>query len=198
MKKRLLFTGLLIYSCVVFGQKEQHIGVLTADSTWIKEIIEFPIGFAQEIEFEGFEDLRFPKGWSNQESPNFWSYVWAWSLDNVEYLNIDELEKNIQLYFDGLLGLNSNNNNEENFQKTNAIFIKKETTKINNHYIGKVKTLDTRYTKKPMTLNVLVKQHYCKRQKKSIILFRFSPKKFSNGVWKILNEVTLRDNICEL
>jgi hypothetical protein len=197
MKKILLLAGLLLNTSIILGQQEQHLGVLEADSTWIKEIIKFPIGFAQEIKFEGFEDLRFPQGWSNQDSPNFWSYVWAWSLNNVEGLTTNDLEKNIQFYFDGLLGLNNSPENKKNTLKTNAIFIKNQDATNNIQYIGKVKTLDTRYTKKPMTLNAEVEHYYCKQQKKSIILFRFSPKEFVSNVWQTLNKVKLQGNFCK-
>jgi len=197
MKVNMLIICLLLHSIVVFGQEDQPMEVLKTDSTWIKEIIEFPLGFAQEIKFKGFEDLRFPPGWSKEESPNFWSYAWAWSLNDVKKLTESELEQNIQFYFDGLMGLSLRKHNGVNIQPTNAIFIKKEISRGNYHYIGKVKTFDTRYTNKPMTLHVLVEQHYCSQEKRSIILFRFSPKAFGNQVWELLKKVKLRTNFCE-
>ena len=105
MKKILVIIGFLFHTIVAFGQAEQSLEVFKTDSTWIKEIIEFPIGFAQEIKYEGFEDLRFPQGWSKEDSPNFWSYVWAWSINDIGEVTESELETNIQYYFDGLLGL---------------------------------------------------------------------------------------------
>ena len=185
--------GFMFYAILAFGQEEQNLEVFETDSTWIKEIIEFPIGFAQEIKYEGFEDLRFPHGWSKEDSPNFWSYVWAWSINDVGELTEYELEKNIQYYFDGLLGLDIYKKEEKPVRKTNALFIKKD----NSHFVGKVKTLDTRYMKKPMQLNVLVETHYCEHEKKRIIHFRFSPKPFEDNVWNTLNEVKLIRDSCK-
>ena len=102
-------------------------------------------------------------------------------------------QKNIQYYFDGLLGLDFYKINDVKTHKTNAVFIKKGNTQ----YIGKVKTVDTRYTKLPMTLNVLVVYYYCETQKKTIMVFRYSPKPFDNPVWETLNEVKLRADACE-
>ena len=198
MKSIILIISLLLHSIVMFGQEEQYLEVLQTDSTWTKEIIKFPLGFARDIKFEGFEDLRFPSGWSKQDNPNFWSYVWAWSINDVEGLTAHELENNIQLYFDGLMGINLKSNNEGNIQSTNAIFIKKETSDGISQYIGKVKTFDTRFTRKPMTLNVLVEQYYCEQKVRSIILFRFSPQAFGNDVWHTLSMVKRRANSCEL
>ena len=193
MKKHIV-TILLLFFCILsYSQEEESLEVFTTDSTWIKEIIKFPINFAQDINYEGFEDLRFPQGWSNQESPNFWSYVWAWNINGIEKPSESDLEKNVQLYFDGLLGLDFYKINDVKTPKTNAVFIKKE----NKQYVGKVKTVDTRYTKLPMTLNVLVVYYYCETQKKTIMVFRYSPKPFDNPVWETLNEVKLRADACE-
>ena len=189
-----IVTILLLFFCILsYSQEEENLEVFTTDSTWIKEIIKFPINFAQDINYEGFEDLRFPQGWSNQKSPNFWSYVWAWNINGIEKPSESDLEKNVQLYFDGLLGLDFYKINDVKTPKTNAVFIKKGNT----HYIGKVKTIDTRYTKLPMTLNVLVEYNYCETQKKTIMVFRFSPKPFDNAVWETLKSVTLKDHFCE-
>jgi len=192
MKKKLFTISLILFVGQVFSLDEGIQEVFKTDSTWIKEIIEFPISFAQDIKYEGFEDLRFPQGWSKEDSPNFWSYVWAWKINNIEEVTTSELEKNIQLYFDGLLGLDFYKIEEKHVRKTNALFIKKD----DSHYVGKVKTFDTRYTKKPMTLNVLVENYYCKQEKKTMILFRFSPKPFGHDVWSKLNEVELRSDSC--
>ena len=74
--------------------------------------------------------------------------------------------------------------------------IKKEA--INgNRYIGKVKTFDTRFTNKPMTLNILVENHYCESENKAIIVFRLSTKDFGSEVWDTLKEIKLKDGFCE-
>lgn len=184
---------LLFFNITLFAQEEQHLEVFETDSTWIKEIIQFPIGFALDIKYEGYEDLRFPKGWSKKESPNFWSYVWAWNIKGTKKVNVNELETNIQYYFDGLLGLDFYKIDDKPLRKTNAVFIQKNETE----FTGKVKTHDTRYTKKPMTLNVIVKTYHCKEESKTIIHFKFSPKPFDDPVWNTLSEVELKNNFCE-
>lgn len=184
---------LLFFNISVLAQEERHLEVFKTDSTWIKEIIQFPIGFAQDIKYEGYEDLRFPEGWSKEESPNFWSYVWAWNIKGKEGVSERELEINIQYYFDGLLGLDFYKIDDKPLRKTNAVFIKKNESE----FIGKVNTHDTRYTKKPITLNVIVKTYYCKEENKTIIHFKFSPKPYEDKVWDTLAEVKLKDSICK-
>jgi len=198
MKKHTVTILLLFFCLLSYSQEEESLEVFTTDSTWIKEIIKFPISFAQDINYEGFEDLRFPQGWSNQEGPNFWSYVWAWSINSIQEPTESELETNVQFYFDGLLGLDFYKINEKPVRKTNAVFVKTKSPKENIQFIGKVKTIDTRYTKLPMTLNVLVEYYYCETQKKTIMVFRYSPKPFDNPVWHKLKEVKLRADVCKL
>jgi len=197
MKKKIFTILLILFVGLVFSQEEDIQEVFTTDSTWIKEIIKFPIGFAQDIKYEGFEDLRFPQGWSKEDSPEFWSYVWAWNINSTEEPTTSDLEKNTQLYFDGLLGLDFYKKNDIKVPRTNAVFIKKETVKGNQQFVGKVKTFDTRYTKQPMTLNVLVEHYYCETKKKTIIVFRYSPKPFDDNVWNKLKEVKLRADACQ-
>jgi hypothetical protein len=197
MKNHFIIIILLSLSLGAFGQEKENLNLLVSDSTWIKEVIKFPIGFAQEIKFEGFEDLRFPKGWSKKGSPTFWSYVWAWSMNDIEALTESEMEKNVQFYFDGLLGIGSNSQGERKLHHTTATFIKTEGTNANNQYIGKVNTFDTRYTNELMTLYVLADQYYCEEEKKAILLFRYSPKPFENAVWTQLKTVELSEDACE-
>ncbi|PTM08998.1 MAG: hypothetical protein DA407_06735 [Bacteroidetes bacterium] len=197
MKKITLTISLLFLSVLSYSQEEENLEVFTTDSTWIKEIIQFPINFAQNIKYEGFEDLRFPQGWSKENSPNFWSYVWAWSINGIEEPSESDLQKNTELYFDGLLGLDFYKINDIKTPKTNAVFINSNNSKDNIQYVGKIKTIDTRYTKKPMTLNVLVRYYFCEAQKKTIIVFRYSPKPFDNDVWNTLKSVKLSDDACE-
>lgn len=196
MKNHMTIIIFLFLTIGVFGQEDEQLNLFKTDSTWIKEIIKFPIGFAQEIKFEGFEDLRFPKGWSNKKSPMFWSYVWAWSINNTGELSEADMESNVQLYFDGLLGIGSNKNAEGKIYSTSAVFVKRENHSRHSEYIGKVKTFDTRYTDKPLTFHVMAEQYYCENQKKAILVFRYSPKPFKDKVWTQLKSVKLSQDTC--
>lgn len=197
MKNYIAIITILFLSIGAFGQEEDRLNLFVTDSTWIKEIIKFPIGFAQEIKYEGFEDLRFPKGWSKEESPMFWSYLWAWSIKSSEELTEDDMEKNIQFYFNGLMGIGSHKSADGKIHNTTVLFVKRESTSGHSEYIGKVKTFDTRYTNKPLTFNVLAEQHYCEHEKKAILVFRYSPKTFEDNAWTQLKSVKLNHDACE-
>lgn len=176
--------------------KKDILNLLETDATWKKEIFNFPISFAKEINYQGFEEAQFPEGWRKKDSPDFWSYVFAWNVNGNIELKENELETNLQIYFDGLMKV-VNKDKEIVIPNTIAQFRKKGDSNNISSYIGKVEIFDAFVTKEPMTLNVLVEKYYCELKKKSIILFRFSPKDFESDVWLKLKRVKLRDDFCK-
>ncbi len=184
--------ALLLLSTPTLAQEEAYPDLLISDD-WGKEIFTFPIRFAKKIPFDGFEEARFPKGWGDKSSPYFWTYAFVWKIDVDSLLSSTELEVNLQYYFDGLLGLDFH----EDKPKTNAVFVKNEGSANSSKLKGKIKTLDTRFTQKPMTLKVLIDQRYCEESKKLIVLFKFSPKASENEVWIKLNEITFSPDVCK-
>ncbi len=197
MKTNIIITSLLLYSMLGFGQEQEDLYVLETDSTWTKELFTFPISFAQGIDYKGIEDARFPEGWNAIESPDFWSYVFAWHINLNTEPTTATLEANLQTYFDGLMGIDIKRKQNKELQNTMALFIKNENVNGISEYLGKVKTWDAFFTKKSMSLNVTVNIHYYEQQEKAIILFRFSPKPFDHDVWLKLRAVKINEAICE-
>lgn len=66
-----------------------------------------------------------------------------------------------------------------------------------NFYKGSIYLFEGRYTQKMMTLYMQAEQHYCKKEDKAIIVFRFSPQLFEEAIWKSLKKVKLSNPICE-
>jgi hypothetical protein len=196
-KNIMLITVILLSPKLILSQELEMKGLTLANDNWGQEFFQFPLSFAPEIEFTGMEEARFPKGWANTESPEFWSYAFAWEIDAEAQLTKSALEHSLQLYFDGLLSINTWQKNDSTVQRTNALFVEKTATKSNSHYTGKIKIFESRYTKKPMTLNVTIEQHYCETNQKVVILFNFSPKEFEHDTWVKLAEVTLRKDLCK-
>ncbi|MFK7775434.1 MAG: serine hydrolase [Saprospiraceae bacterium] len=176
-------TIILLFFCSTFliGQVQEHLFFLETDSTWRKELFIFPINFASDIDYKGEEDARFPEGWEDQKSPEFWSYVFAWNIEHDGDIPVTKLEDDLQKYFSGLM----------RGKETSVQISKKATTNNRTQYTGAIKTIDNFFTKKPMTLNVMIDQIYCKEKKKSIIIFKFSPKELGHQVWKKLEEPKL-------
>jgi CubicO group peptidase (beta-lactamase class C family) len=169
---------------------------IRTEDTWGKEIFTFPLRFAKDIKYQGVEEAHFPKGWRDQESSEFWSYVFAWNVDLTNELKVSNLESDLQLYFDGLA---------EAVNKDKTVVPPNSIAKLDKiqsgsdiaKYRGTIKIYDSFVTNKPMTLKVQVESHYCPQKQESIILFRFSPKAFGHEIWSVLEMINLRENMCE-
>jgi len=162
--------------------------LIKVDKAWSKEIFHFPINFAPEIPFQGYEEARFPpKGWHNENHPNFWSYSFAWNINLNKKITEKELEKYLKIYFEGL--------NKNKYFKTSVIINKVSEENSISHFKGKLSIFDNFTTKKPLDLNVLIKSKLCKKEEKTLILFKFSPNNFNHKTWKELEKIELI-NIC--
>jgi len=188
MKNNILAIGFILLALDSFGQEKSNFNLLQTDSTWNQEVFHFPIPFAPEIKFEGFEDARFPMFWSKKDSTDFWSYVFVWSISNPVEITSGVLENNLEMYFNGLM----------NYQNTVALFIEKEPSSTANKYIGKLKTLDALVTKANMTLHVTTEHFYCNQSRTTYIVFRFSPQEFGLNIWKKLENIKLRKDFCDI
>lgn len=176
-----------------FSQQDGVTNLLTTDSLWAKEVFKFPIHFAPELNYVGYEEAYFPKNWSNQNSPDYWSYVFVWNIEGKATINEAILEHDLQFYFDGLMTI-VNNDKDFEVPKSTAVFLKN----LETSFKGKVRLYNAFHTKQMMTLNVLVNVFYCKVQDKTLIIFRFSPSDFDAEIWNTLLDIKLRHNICEI
>ncbi|WP_299217740.1 hypothetical protein [uncultured Dokdonia sp.] len=191
-----LIVVLILCSVVTFGQNHDKVHLIDLDSTWGKEVFPFPIRFAQNINYEGVEEARFPpEGWSDENHQNFWSYAFAWDINLNKKITEAELASDIEKYFDGLVGDEFIKGRET--YKASAVFIEVEGDEMYSVFKGKIKTFDRFTTKELITLYVLVESHYCKKEGRSILLFRFSPKRFTHEVWKTLENVKLKEGVCD-
>jgi len=196
-KLYIAITFLFLSNLIALGQNKEERVLLKTDTTWIKEIFNLPTGFAQEMTVSGFEEAVFPPGWSKVESPQLWSYIFAWSVDMEQPMELQSIENNLEIYFDGLMGVPKDTIVGPKLPTT-ALLIETTIPKGIASFAGKVRTFDRFRSNEMMTLHVLVTQHFCEKQQKAIVVFRFSPKEFTHEVWELLNSVPLRKDACEI
>ncbi len=179
----------------LFGQEAEPDNILKTDTMWGSEFFTFPISFAPEIEFIGYEEAVFPRGWSSVESPEFWSYVFAWSIEMDAVQSAKELEGNLKIYFDGLTqGVNK----QKDFvvPPTQVKLKKMKGSNSEGSFAGSLVIHDSFTTEAPLTLNVEIDQYQCESTKKSVLIFRFSPREFDHEFWEKLREIGLDGDVC--
>ncbi len=198
MKKQLLLFVLTIGLCInAYAQENEELDILEADSTWLKEIIKFPFGFAPEINLKGYEDLRFAKDWSKPERQEFFTYAFVWNTNLTEAPTVNMLESNMRLYYDGLMTA-VNKDKDFTIPKSTILFVKSEENNDEARFVGKMKVYDSFFTKKTITLHVKVDSFYCESQKRYLVFFRVSSKAFENSIWDKLKTVKLSSDACDI
>jgi hypothetical protein len=70
---------------------------------WRSETIPFPLDFAPTIAHTGSEELRFPKGFFDPASPEYWSYAFTWRTTDEAVLDATALASELTIYFQGLI-----------------------------------------------------------------------------------------------
>lgn len=173
--------SVLILPMVSFAQeveKEQST-VLDSPAGWRLEIIEFPLGFAQSIGYEGFEEIRFAPKWNDSSSSEFWAYSFVWYLDDDAKISSDILIDQMKAYYNGIMEIDS----------TRASFIELN----DGSYVGSVRTHDKFFTKKEIVLNLRMKAQYCSKTDKYTYLFHITKLPFDDPIWGKLKNVKLSD-----
>ena len=176
-----------------FKLKRSEFDLINLNSTWGKEVIRFP---ARNLNYIGVGEVRFPpKGWINPKHNFFWSYTYAWNINLNKRINSKTLVSNLKSYFNSLNRVDIND--KYDLRKTTAIVIEKKRIKNFTFFEGEVEIYDRFATKKRLILNTKITSHYCKKENKTIIHFKFSPKEFSHKTWETLDKIELIKGICK-
>ncbi|WP_025667883.1 hypothetical protein [Aquimarina megaterium] len=163
--------------------------VLEAQNNWRSEVLEFPLIFAGDIEYEGEEHIRFAPGWGEKDSEDYFSYVFLWMINENPSLTASDLENIVNIYFDGLMntGAITNFNFFKKIPKTQSSF--HQTDK--NTFEGSVELYDEFFKKGIIVLNAKIKSEYCPAQEKYLIWFYLSPQEKSHQIWDQFTKVHL-------
>lgn len=188
MRLSLIFSSLLLVG--LYASAQEHKTVLNAPEGWQNEIIPFPISFAPEIDLVGFEDLRFAPGWSDSTSQEFWSYTFVWYVEPTEPLSVNQLTEYFNLYYDGLMGVDLKNKNNDGsshlLDKAVCHF-----TKTHRGFTGTMRVHDAFFTREYISLNIKVSELYCEEENMKVFSCDISPQPFDSEVWDIFNQVEL-------
>ena len=191
--KSLLIALLLSVAVGANAQETSQLAIVKADSTWGKEIIKFPIDWAPEITFKGFEELRFAPQRTNMEHEEFWTLVLSWSVQTTKEISQKELEFNFYHYFDMLM---KPNHFAQEFPEPELLFYDYDVNNTDTLFKGKMTFFDGLISGKMITVNILGSQTLCKTIGKAYVIFKISPQQFTHPIWEKLEKITLKDDNC--
>ena len=166
---------------------QEHL--LEAPDDWRKEQLTLPPHFAPDINIKGVQYVRFSKGWGDTNSNQFWTFTFAWHLDEVIEVSEAQLSNDLTLYFNGLFQLIGSRKDISKETILNTTDINFEFDKKEKEYIGKAKLFDIFFSEKPMLLNIKASVDTC--DGKQIVYYRFSLKEFDHELWDIMEDIRI-------
>lgn len=194
MIKKCLFWLLLItiIFCEVYGQQQEEFKFV-APKDWKSERIDFPLGFAPKINYEGFEELRFAPGMFDPKSESYFTYTFFWWIKE-QNITPQQLEKDLVNYFQGLTSaVGKSKGQDYDLSKVKAkVTLMENKTKLpykTKNYQAVVDTYDAFASKNLLTLNMEITIFNCETAKRTVSFFSVSPKPKNEAIWKQMQEI---------
>jgi hypothetical protein len=153
---------------------------------WKHETIPFPLEFAPGLPYRGTEELRFAPGFFQPGSSTFWSYAFAWSLEDPPRFDAPTLAPVLREYFSGLalaVGKDKYPMDPGRFR----VDLAPRTDGGRTMLAGRVESYDPFVTGEPIDLNVEARLRDCPQAGHPVLTFLVSPRPFGDAVWAELH-----------
>jgi hypothetical protein len=153
---------------------------------WRTEDTAYPPPWAKDLPWKGDIQIRFPPGWFDPKSANFWTYPVLYRLEGDVLASRDDLEKALRSYDAGLYG-----GKFEGARIKIAIGEDRKADKLGHAVVRRSITMngyDPFATKRELKTHLEVFRWYCPESKKTEVLILRSPRDFKedDAVWKTL------------
>jgi hypothetical protein len=162
---------------------------------WGKERIPFPLGFAKDIDYKGFEELRFAPGMFKPEADDYFSYAFLFWLEGTVAVDAKTLEADLLKYYKGLCtAVAKSRKLELDFSKIAVKATKQEgkpklAGEESDFYHARIDWFDPFTTGKPLTLHLELWSRPADAGKSTCLFALASPKEKSAPVWEVLRKI---------
>jgi hypothetical protein len=166
--------------------------VYNAPKGWGYETIVFPIDFAPQLSYNGFEELRFAPGWGDSGSNQKWGYTLLWWLNDRYEFNEKTIQQILEQYFTGLTHRRTiaEKLDLSKYTPAKAQVQKVKTSKGDlETYTASINIFDAQVTKKPGTLYAKIHLKDCSDATKTFLLFEVAGSTFGQPVWLDLDRI---------
>lgn len=177
---------LLILGQLGFAQVSEPI--LSMPEEWKYEKIDFPLSFASEIPYQGFEELRFAPGMFDTLSTTYFTYLFVLAINNKVGLSKKEAKDFLSKYYKGLCKAVAESREMSIDLSMIEVSIKKSKRgkyKTQNYH-AQVNLIDAFTNGQKILLHMELEVLKDKRTKKSYVLVLASPQSKPTKVWKEL------------
>ena len=179
---------LLLTACAQPAAKPELLPETPPD--WRFERIDFPLPFAPELKYKGFEELRFAPGMFNAKSDTYFTYIFAMKITNDDVaIDAKALKTLLETYFRGLCRTVAKGTNFEIDASKISAAVREDHYEApdSRHFHVTLDSYDPFVTGKPLMLHLemlVVKAE----QNDHRIFAAVSPKPTDSPVWKLLRK----------
>ncbi len=182
-----ILLGVITLSCLSTMAQDEIAAVpvdepdLVLIEDWASETFDLPPSFAPELP-AGTESLRFPPGWRDSSSENFWSYAFVMSI-NEPAPDIERVEDLLKKYYDGLMSVFASNKDKEISVRPAQVEVERITQ---NHFEAQMHLVDAFATFEPIDIRVQV-ETIVDTNEHSFVNIQVSQQPKEHKVWRSLD-----------
>lgn len=148
---------------------------------WSAETIPFPLGFAPTIPHRGVEELRFAPRFFDPTSPTYFTYSFAFILDETKPVSADVLASDLKTYFNGLASAVTGAPSSPSLHAAVVVPTK------GGALVGSVRTIDAFGDRRPLDLHLEAAAFAC--GDRQVVVASLSPLPATDAVWHQLRAV---------
>ncbi len=157
---------------------------------WRYERIDFPLPFAPELKYDGFEELSFAPGMFNAQSDTYFTYIFAIKITNDVTIDAGLLKSFLQTYYRGLCRTVAEGTDFDiDVSKITAV-VREDHYEAQHarHFSATLESFDPFVTGKPLTLHLQMLAIESSPTDHRIFA-AVSPKPAEAPVWKLLRRL---------
>lgn len=183
----LLFCTSFSISCISQESKPE---LLHKPESWRFERMDFPLDFAPELKYSGFEELRFAPGMFDTLSHTYFTYLFAIIINDKSTFSFQELETFLLSYYKGLCyAVAKSNKLSVDISKIKVKIEAVKAEKESQNYNGQILFFDVFNDGREVVLNIELEIINQIDQNKLYIIALVSPQKRQAGIWNELKEI---------
>jgi hypothetical protein len=164
--------------------------LLTGPADWRFEKIRIPPRFAPDVKLSGFEEARFAPGMFDTRAPDYFTYVLALSVKDVEVIDAAAIKDFLDKYYQGLsAAVGRRRQLAPDFSQINALVTPAQSGEGAGSYKARVTYFDTFNDGRKIVLNVQIQVATKADAKRTFITLLISPQPLDAEVWKKLHDI---------
>jgi membrane-associated protease RseP (regulator of RpoE activity) len=150
---------------------------------WRSERHQFPLPWAPSLPYHGLADLLFIPAFSDESSPDFFSYIGFWWIEGKPRITAEQLQRNLFDYYRGL---------SEDFAQEGKFTVDLSRVSVSlktegELFRGDVSTYS--FTGKLIVLHTDATLRTCSGSDHSVVFFSLSPQDRGQPVWKTMRSI---------